>query len=177
MTSSESIMKLTMVCVIVVVSVLIFANTFGYDNILSIQPGETKILHQRLANPSIEHLETVWNSFSRIDVTQQTNVKSDNDPNNDKILASILIDADADTPVFRWNGSVADLQWLKDMDFLPYEMAGRRKVNISLVIGSGGGGDVLVFLAGGSNNVTAVELNPSILSTVRKFGEAGRKHI
>ena len=177
MTSSESIMKLTMVCVIVVVSVLIFANTFGYDNILSIQPGETKILHQRLANPSIEHLETVWNSFSRIDVTQQTNVKSDNDPNNDKILASILIDADADTPVFRWNGSVADLQWLKKIyDFLPYEMAGRRKVNSILVIGSGGGGDVL-FLAGGSNNVTAVELNPSIHLTVRKFGEAGRKHI
>jgi predicted membrane-bound spermidine synthase len=173
MTSSESIMKLTMVCVIVVVSVLIFANTFGYDIILSIQPGETKILHQRLADPSIEHLETVWNSFSRIDVTQQTNAKSDNDPNNDKILASILIDADADTPVFRWNGSVADLQWLKEyMDFLPYEMADQRKVNDTLVIGSGGGGDVLVALAGGSNNVTAVELNPSILSTVRKFGEA-----
>jgi predicted membrane-bound spermidine synthase len=172
-TNSESIMKFVMICIVVVTSALTFANAFGYDNILSIQPGETKILYQRLADPSIEHLGTVWNSFSRIDVTQQSNVKSDNDPNNDKILASILIDADADTPVYRWNGSMTDLQWLKKyMDFLPYEMSGQRKVNSTLVIGSGGGGDVLVALAGGSRNITAVELNPSIVSTVRKFGEA-----
>jgi hypothetical protein len=78
------------------------------------------------------------------------NVKSDNDPNNDKILASILIDADADgfTPAV-----VEEIH-----GFLLYEMSGQRQVNSRLVIGSEGGG-VLVTLAGGSRNITAEELN------------------
>ena len=54
---------------------------------------------------------------------------------------------------------------------LPYEMSGH-KINDTVVIGSGGGGDVLVALAGGRTNVTAVELNPSIVTTVKKFGSA-----
>src|ERR687891_419029 len=38
-------------------------------------------------------------------------------------LASIIIDADAATPIYRWNGSQSDIAWIqKYMDYLPYEM-------------------------------------------------------
>jgi hypothetical protein len=85
-------------------------------------------------------------------------------------LASIIIDADADTPVFGWNGSYNDISWVRQyMDYLPYELL---KANNTLVIGSGGGEDVLIALAGGSKNITAVELNPLIISKAKEFGKS-----
>src|SRR5918995_435798 len=82
-------------------------------------------------------------------------------------LASIIIDADAATPIYRWDGSQSDIAWIqKYMDYLPYEMI---NANNTLVIGSGGGEDILVALSGGADNVTAVELNPLVVSAVKRF--------
>src|SRR5918999_767924 len=82
-------------------------------------------------------------------------------------LASIIIDADAATPIYRWNGSQSDIAWIqKYMDYLPYEMI---NANNTLVIGSGGGEDILVALSSGAENVTAVELNPLVVSAVKRF--------
>ena len=87
-------------------------------------------------------------------------------------LASIIIDADAATPIYRWDGSLSDVAWIqKYMDYLPYEMI---DANNTLVIGSGGGEDILVALAGGAENVTAIELNPLVVSAVKRFeGQSG----
>ena len=53
------------------------------------------------------------------------------------------------------------------MDYIPYEIS--KSNNSTLVIG-GGGEDILVALAGGSKNVTAVELNPLLVSAEKQFG-------
>jgi hypothetical protein len=148
-------------------------------NVFAIEPGISKGLYYQLAKPQeYQHLSTQWNSFSRIDVTKQThhnynneaafqNTSSEN-TGRSKALASIIIDADADTPVFRWNGSFSDISWVRQyMDYLPYELL---KANSTLVIGSGGGEDILIALAGGSKNVTAVEINPLIISKAKEFG-------
>jgi hypothetical protein len=144
-------------------------------NVLAIQPGDIKGLHYQLANPAIfQHLSTQWNSFSRIDVTRQMyyhNIGNADNTGRSRTVAAIVIDADADTPIFRWNGSISDIQWLKGyMDYMPYEISKSIKNNNTLVIGGGGGEDVLVALAGGSKNVTAVELNPLIVSAAKRFG-------
>ena len=143
------------------------------SNLLVIQPGESKGLHYQLANPSTyRHLSTQWNSFSRIDVTKQIHYTNNNSDisGRSRTAASIIIDADADTPVFKWNGSSEDMMWLKKyMDFMPYEML---KTNDTLVIGSGGGEDVLIALAGGSKKITAVELNPLVASVAKQFGDS-----
>ncbi|MDQ4012329.1 MAG: hypothetical protein M3146_01220 [Thermoproteota archaeon] len=149
-------------------------------NVFAIEPGISKGLYYQLAKPQeYQHLSTQWNSFSRIDVTNQThhnynneaafqNTSSEN-TGRSKVLASIIIDADADTPVFRWNGSFSDISWVRQyMDYLPYELL---KANSTLVIGSGGGEDILIALAGGSKNVTAVEINPLIISKAKEFGK------
>ena len=52
---------------------------------------------------------------------------------------------------------------------LPFKLAPARPQ--TLVIGPGGGSDVLVALAAGSAKVTAVELNPLMLRFVRHFGK------
>ena len=151
------------------------------SNVLAIEPGISKGLYYQLAKPSeFQHLSTQWNSFSRIDVTRQTHHNfnaedaslnnSTENTGRSRALASIVIDADADTPVFRWNGSSNDISWVRQyMDYLPYELL---RANNTLVIGSGGGEDVLIALAGGSENITAVELNPLIISKAKEFGKS-----
>ena len=120
-----------------------------------------KGLHVQPHKLDFKHLSTQWNSFSRIDVTR--NIYSP------KVLAEVRIDADAVTPIFRWNGSSIDNQWVKEyMDYLPYEISNSN--NKTLVIGGGGGEDILVALAGGSKNVSPVELNPLIVSAAKRFG-------
>ncbi len=169
----ENKIKLSGIIVLAASAILLATNTDA--NILAIKPGENKGLHYQLAKPSeFEHLSTQWNSFSRIDVTRQLNPQDSDDGDNNgrsRALSAIAIDADADTPVFKWNGSSADLVWLKKfMDYLPFEMS--NDVNNTLVIGSGGGEDVLVALAGGSKKVTAVEINPLIISRAKQFGSS-----
>jgi predicted membrane-bound spermidine synthase len=164
--------RLYLIIAIGITILLTVSNIAGLNNIVSIEPGENKILHYRLADSSFLHIGTLWNSFSRVDVTEQPSMKDETDTSRKKVIASILIDADADTPIYGWNGSISNLEWIKGyMDFLPYEMS-THKINHTVVIGSGGGGDVLVALAGGAKNVTAVELNPSIVTTVKKYGSA-----
>jgi predicted membrane-bound spermidine synthase len=171
----ENKIKLSGIIVLAASAMILAVNTDA--NILAIKPGENKGLHYQLEKPSeFEHLSTQWNSFSRIDVTRQLHPQ-DNDDDDDhnngrsRALSAIAIDADADTPVFKWNGSSADLVWLKRfMDYLPFEIS--TQVNNTLVIGSGGGEDVLVALAGGSKKVTAVEINPLIISTAKQFGDS-----
>jgi len=149
--------------VLVAFTVLLAAN-LQLPALFFIPPGENKGLHYELTNSSLYDHTTHWNSFSRIDV-----VRHNEDVNgSSRLLARIIIDGDAGTPVFRWNGSSVHDLWLKQyMDFMPYEIL---KPNSTLVIGGGGGEDVLTALVGGSRNVTVVELNPLIVSMAKQFG-------
>jgi predicted membrane-bound spermidine synthase len=172
-------------------AMLLIVNSVLNIGIFEIKPGISKGLYYQINHPSeFEHLSEEWNSFSRVDVSHKLIPQEDynilssgsnNNSNNNAIttaadtdidsrreLASIIIDADAATPIFRWNGSQSDLAWIqKYMDYLPYKMI---NANNTLVIGSGGGEDILVALSGGADNITAVELNPLVVSAVKSFG-------
>jgi hypothetical protein len=171
----QLIRLLTTSFVLVIIFSLILALSSSFTDLVSIKPGEKKGLSYQLSNSSgFEHLFTEWNSFSRIDVTRHvhntTQLQGLDSSGRSRALAAIAIDADADTPVIRWNGTMQDLEWIKDyMDFLPYEIA---ETNSTLIIGSGGGEDVLASLAGGSRNVTAVEINPLIIEAAKRFGSS-----
>lgn len=146
----------------------------GLGDYMHVHPGPSKGLYWQLRNPDFDHLTTQWNSFSRIDVTRQNNFTAISDPDHvrsSRELANIIIDADAGTPIYPWSGDKAELVWMRQfMDHVPYDMTDAKH---TLVIGSGGGQDVMMAFAGGSQKVTAVELNPLIVSDVRRFGGPG----
>ena len=155
----ENRLKVYGLIVLAASAALLIANSVGPD-ILAIPPGENKGLFKLMSDPNVQHLSTQWNSFSRIDVS-----KYNGDPRE---LASITIDADAVTPIFKWNGTSTDGQWLREyLDYMPYQLS---RVNSTLVIGGGGGEDILVALSAGVKNVTAVELNPLIVAAAKKYG-------
>jgi hypothetical protein len=159
-------------------------------SLLKVHPGSSKGLYWQLRNAEFTHLSAQWNSFSRVDVTTQRHATPDGsaaasaavgqgtgDPANRSAspleLGHIIIDADAGTPIYPWSGSRQDLGWMHQyMDYLPYELLSQqqRGARHALVIGSGGGQDILMAIAGGADKVTAVEINPLIVSAVKRFG-------
>jgi spermidine synthase len=84
--------------------------------------------------------------------------------------ALLLIDAVAGTPIQEFRGQLWEEEFLRyDLSSFVYHVIERPYV---LVIGPGGGRDVLAALASGSPEVTAVEVNPAIIAAVRgPFGD------
>jgi hypothetical protein len=113
------------------------------------------------AAPEARIALTGWNAYSRIDAV--TGVA----PNQ---LARLYIDADAWTNVHPWDGKLESLRSLcTQYRALPFRLVRPRE---TLVIGPGGGFDVLLALGCGSQRVVAVEMNPLMLRFVRHFGQA-----
>lgn len=76
------------------------------------------------------------------------------------------IDSEAGTPITRWDGDPAKVEALRyDVTAFGYHL---RRGESVLVIGPGGGRDVLTALLMGARRVTAVEINAAIVETVRK---------
>ena len=79
--------------------------------------------------------------------------------------ALLLIDAVAGTPIQSFNGDLATVQFLRqDLTAIAYHLIDDPT---TLVIGPGGGRDVLAALASGAPHVTAVEVNPAVIEAVR----------
>jgi len=130
-------------------------------------------------NPGSEIVKTEWNSFSRIDVVEGITgncisgyLEESQNPSQcaeEGLIAKIFIDGGAGTNIISWDGnrdSRADLTtW---MQYIPFLMKDDPKV---LIIGSGGGRDVVAALASGSKDVTSVEINPIIFETVKSYGD------
>ena len=142
----------------VAVAVLAFTNeSTGWFRVI---PGTLKAMRRQMdEQPSTRVAQTGWNAYSRIDAVEGLPA-----PN----LARLYIDSDAWTSIHTWDGnleSVRDMRtWYRA---LPFRFAPNAN---TLVIGPGGGPDVLAALAAGSRKVTAVELNPLMLQFVRHYG-------
>src|SRR5919202_4763488 len=114
------------------------------------------------AHPGSKIVKTQWNSFSRIDVVE-------GGEGSEGLVAKVFIDGGAGTNIISWDGNIESRQELSTwMQYLPFKMMQDPKV---LVIGSGGGRDVVAALVSGSKDVTSVEINPIIYDTVKSYGE------
>jgi hypothetical protein len=108
-----------------------------------------------------------WNSFSRIAVA----------PERESGIPLIFIDADASTGIANFDFDRLTERERRDLLWqgpgLPY---GIRPGAKTLIIGPGGGWDVARALAGGSRDVTGVEINPLIGHVImgERFSELGK---
>lgn len=118
-----------------------------------------------------------WNAFSRVAVWERPTDRSFTAGISDAYTKPIEveklvidIDAGANTPILQAPRDPADLDFLShDLTSLPFTMV---RPQHTLVIGPGGGRDVVLALREGSRQVTAVEINPDIVDLVRNtYGE------
>src|ERR1043166_4288478 len=124
-----------------------------------VKPGTTKAMRNQMdASPGSRIVQTGWNAYSRIDCVEGL-------PNS---FARLYIDSDAWTGIRGWDGkldSVQDMRW--SYRALPFRLTPNAE---TMIIGPGGGPDVVAALASGSKKVTAVEMNPLMLKFVRSYG-------
>ena len=102
-------------------------------------------------------LYSKWNSFSRITVVQVND-----DPNN----TWIIMDGDAGTPLPNFNGDLREWSYLKNtVSSLAYHL---KKDAHTLIIGPGGGIDMLTSLVFENRDIKGVEINPIIVDDVMR---------
>jgi spermidine synthase len=124
-----------------------------------VKPGTTKAMRNQMdASPGSHIVHTGWNAYSRIDAVEGL-------PNS---FARLYIDSDAWTGIRGWDGSIDSVKDMRDSyRALPFRLTPNAE---TLIIGPGGGPDVVAALASGSKKVTAVEMNPLMLKFVRSYG-------
>lgn len=128
-----------------------------------------KPLYQELSEPRIhaEIISSEWNAFARTDVVSYADDKGNFDPEADLY---VYTDGEVPTNMMAFDG---DLEKLSDrlrafIGFVPFEQFRPESV---MLIGPGGGLDVLLALAVGSEEIVGAELNPSIPRIVRQYGD------
>lgn len=109
-----------------------------------------------------EIIETKSSAFGRSDLIQYESIKEHMD---------IYLDGTAGSPMYKFNGDIEnpneEVLELKDFPgFLPLEHLLPEEKDNALIIGSGGGRDVLIALMGGIKEVTAIEVNPDLIEIV-----------
>ena len=127
-----------------------------------------KTLYQELGDPAqgARIIYTDWNAFARTDVVQY------HPPGQPEPWPDLYVYTDGDVPTNMkpFDGDMRKV--LPDLErfigFLPFRLQRPEKV---LLIGPGGGLDVLLAFAVGSKEIDGPELNPSIPKVMRDFGD------
>jgi hypothetical protein len=142
---------------VVVVALALASQATGW---FRVTPGALKAMRREMdQHPELAVAQTGWNAYSRIDAVEGFPKPS---------LARLYIDSDAWTNIQEWDGNIDSIRAMRDWyRALPFKFTPRAE---TLIIGPGGGPDVLAALAAGSKKVTAVELNPLMLQFVRHYG-------
>jgi hypothetical protein len=147
---------IAIVGIVITVTAAFAALKFGT---FRVKPGTTKAMRNQMdASPGSRIVQTGWNAYSRIDCVEGL-------PGS---FARLYIDSDAWTGIRGWDGNLEGTKDMRDSyRALPFRLTPNAQ---TLIIGPGGGPDVVAALASGSKKVTAVEMNPLMLKFVRSYG-------
>lgn len=133
------------------------------DHRLSIQYPKNRAVWPLLE--TVQH--SVWNSHSYVMVRHPEQSRAwlwgpgSKAPEAPAVVAWAMIDGEAGTPITKWNGNPATLDWVQfDVTALPYRLRHGRVG----VIGVGGGRDLLTAIWAGSPDVTGIEVNRTFIS-------------
>jgi len=111
-----------------------------------------------------------WNSFSRVAVYDRAHADWSLSPRfTGERPASLVmdIDASASTPILKSAGKVEEASYLRyELTAIAYNLVERPEGFSALVIGPGGGRDILSALLFGARRVDGVEINPIIVNDV-----------
>jgi len=127
----------------------------------------SKEIHDVLYGPSIrgQIAETRWSAFGRTDLVKLLDYPEQMD---------IYLDGTAGSPMYRFNGNAAEpgpvIDNLKSAfpGYFPFLSLREEERDDALIIGPGGGRDVLLALMGGVRDITAVEVNEDLVDMVRR---------
>ncbi|MFQ6004185.1 MAG: hypothetical protein ACE5OQ_01670 [Woeseia sp.] len=129
-----------------------------------------KDMFRLLSDPSTggRVVESRWSAFGRTDL-----VEFDTDAG----VMTLFIDGAAGTPMYQWDGDpgVSEGPVAKLMQHFPgsapFLVLDDSQKDNALIIGPGGGRDVLINLFAGVREITAVEVNPEFVQIVADYSD------
>lgn len=115
-----------------------------------------KTLIGALQNPGAVIERSTWDEFARTDIVATS----------DPARKMVFVDGGAGSYMYRFDGNLNSVAGLaRDIEFLPFAVGSAGK---AIVVGSGGGRDILYALLAGAKDVTAVELSEGIVRSMRE---------
>ncbi|WP_175532303.1 hypothetical protein [Paenibacillus sp. yr247] len=109
--------------------------------------------------PDARVIRTEWDSFARTDTVSTS----------DESRRIMFVDGGAGSYMYKFNGDLGSVAGLaRDIEFLPFAAGPADK---SIIVGAGGGRDILYTLMAGAKEVTAVELSPGLVKSMRAFAD------
>ncbi len=149
---------------------LLVSNLFGayLSDIPLIAENPGKDIHRALYEKTspARIIETRWSAFGRTDLVEYTEYPEQMD---------IYLDGTATAPMYRFSGDLENpdtaVQNLKTAfsGYFPFHFLAEKEKDNALIIGPGGGRDVLLALMGSVGDITAVEVNPDLVDMVRAY--------
>lgn len=126
-----------------------------------------KPLFRELGDPDIEAkiVYSDWNAFARTDVVAYARPDGKYHPTDDLY---VYTDGEVPTNLIHFDGDL-DTVARKYRDFIGFFPFKTARPDHVLLIGPGGGLDVLLALAVGASQIEGAELNPSMLPIVRRY--------
>jgi hypothetical protein len=97
--------------------------------------------------------------------------------NNQNIIKDLFIDGAAGSQMYKFNGDIVHHDPLLDKILLhrsttiPFLFLTKAEKENMLVIGPGGGGEILTGIIGGIKIITGVEMNPDFVEIVKTYGD------
>ncbi len=151
-----------------VIAVFLFGadRTGLYRPDVPIGKNPSKEIHDVLYGPSLRGriVETRWSAFGRTDLVRLLDYPEQMD---------IYLDGTAGSPMYRFTGNADNpgpaVEGLKTTfpGYFPFLSLREEEKDDALIIGPGGGRDILMALMGGVKNITAVEVNGDLVDMVR----------
>jgi hypothetical protein len=117
-------------------------------------------------NPTI--IDNRWSINGRSDLVEY---------NNQNIVKDLFIDGAAGSQMYKFNGNIAHHDTLLNKILLhhstaiPFLFLTKEERENMLVIGPGGGGEILTGILGGVQKITGVEVNPDFVEIVKKYSD------
>lgn len=127
-----------------------------------------KEIHDALDSFQGEITENRWTAFGRTDLVRYR-LRPE--------MMDLYVDGTAGSPMYRFSGQLEDLTKLVETqlaDFpgsFPFKFLKPHARNSALIIGPGGGRDILLALWGGLKNIKAVEINGDLVDLVRRHSD------
>ena len=160
--------RINIIPIIIALSFLIVTMTNIVGTDIHIAPNLEKDLYRILNNPQdkAEVITTRWSAFGRTDL-----VRTENRGNNEVLL---FIDGAAGTSMYNFDsvrsgGELRSFLMNNDGEYFPFYFLKDNEKDNALVIGPGGGKDIVVALLGDVKSITGVEVNPDIVQIVKEY--------
>jgi predicted membrane-bound spermidine synthase len=124
-----------------------------------------KEIHDALTSFQGELADHRWTAFGRTDLVRYRSRPE---------LMDLYVDGTAGSPMYRFSGRLEELTKLVETELadfpgsFPFKFLKPDARNSALIIGPGGGRDILLALWGGLKNIKAVEINGDLVDLVRR---------